>query len=499
MKSSAVSGLGWGSTWYSRLAITCVLVMTACQGSTPAPSASTAPSTSTADSDPPSSAVDLTFDDLTDLGLTREEALAPCREKPLNSFCEDALKPPPFDLDAAEKLLIENFENFRLGQNDAWWLYSEQCRDGLNRELLVAEAANLRAYLTDKGLPPYNLQIQILDIRETAPGFAEATIQFLRSGAAVSEPNARMLAWEETGSGTWRWRFLDCDKRELKAGWRCGEAFGEHRHMCSPLWDNTLIEDYECDLKNHEFFGHLYQLMTTSEEFSFNNPEHLGNICDHRTAAEAVASTVFDSVSSFDPDAVAAGITEAFDQFRLGNNDAWPYLAKPCRLEEWDQRNQSWVTRPEYVVAEMAILRAYTIEFGLEPSDLQIEVLKVTEQGPGIAEATTRLLHLGEPLSDPGTQDLQLEGGVWKGLNCDKRELKAGWQCSEAFGEDRGMCIPFWNNYVRDRECDLNNPNFFPEAYRLITRTEEELVLNVEEELDRICDSGALSNGWWNA
>ena len=144
----------------------------------------------------------------------------------------------------------------------------------------------------------------------------------------------------------------------------------------------------------------------------------------------------------------------------------------------------------------MAILRAYNIEFGLDPSYLQIEVLKVTEQGPGIAEATTRLLYLGEPLSDPGTQDLQLENGAWKGLNCNKRELKAGWQCSEAFGEDRGMCIPFWNNYVMDLECELNNPNFFPEAYRLITRSEQESVLNVEEEWDRICDSGALSNSW---
>ena len=116
--------------------------------------------------------------------------------------------------------------------------------------------------------------------------------------------------------------------------------------------------------------------------------------------------------------------------------------------------------------------------------------------GPGIAEATTRLLHLGEPLSGRRTQDLQLEDGVWKGLNCDKRELKAGWQCSEAFGEDRGMCIPLWMNIVREQECELNNPNFFPEAYRLITRTEQELVLHVEEELDRICDSGALSNSW---
>ena len=501
MNNSAVSGLGWGPRWYSRLAITCVLLVTACQGSIPPASTSAEASTSITDSNPASSSVDLTFDDLTDLGLTREEALAPCREKPLNSYCEDALKPPPFDLDAAEELLIENFENFRLGQNDAWWLYSEQCRDGLNRELLVAEAANLRAYFTDKGLPPYNLKIDILDIVETSPGFAEATTQFLYLGAAVSEPKTRTLAWEETTflyakSGHWRWRFLDCDKRELKAGWQCSEAFGEHRHMCLPLWDNTLIEDYECDLSNHEFFGQLYQLMTASEEFSFNDPEHLENICDHRIAAEAITSTTSGSVLPFDPDAVAADITAAFDQFRLGNNDAWPYVAKPCRLEEWDKESRSWVTRPEYVVAEMANLRAYTILLGLEPSDLQIEVLEVIEQGPGVAEATTRLLHLGEPLSDPGTQDLQLEDGAWKGLNCDKRELKAGWQCSEAFGEDHGMCIPLWMNIVREQECELNNPNFFPEVYRLISRSEQELVLNVEEELDRICDSGALSNSW---
>ena len=68
-----------------------------------AASASTAPSASITNSNPPPPTVDLAFDDLTDLGLTREEALAPCREKPLNSYCEDALKPPPFDLDAVEE------------------------------------------------------------------------------------------------------------------------------------------------------------------------------------------------------------------------------------------------------------------------------------------------------------------------------------------------------------------------------------------------------------
>ena len=506
MNNSAVSGLSWSSRWYSRLAITCVLVVTACQGSTPVPSASTAASASTApsasitNSNPPPPTVDLAFDDLTDLGLTREEALAPCREKPLNSFCEDALNPPPSDLDAVEELLIDNFENFQFGQNDAWWTYSEQCR--FNREHLAAEAANLRAYLTDMGLPPYNLQIEILDISETASGLAEATTQLLHRGTAISEPETHSLRYEERRSQmgfdwvSWHWRLIDCDQRELEAGWQCSEAFGEHRHMCLPLWDNTLIKDYECDLKNPEFFWQLYRLMTASKEFSFNNPEQLGNICGHGIAAKAITSTTSESVSSFDPDAVAADITEAFDQFRLGNNNPWPFMAKPCRLEEWDHQSQTWVTRPEYVVAEMANLRAYTIEYGLEPSDLQIEVLEVTEQGSGIAEATTRLLHLGEPLSDPGTQDLQLEDGVWKGLNCDKRELKAGWQCSEAFGEDRGMCIPLWMNIVREQECELNNPNFFAEVYRLITRSEQELVLNVEEELDRICDSGALSNSW---
>ena len=192
---------------------------------------------------------------------------------------------------------------------------------------------------------------------------------------------------------------------------------------------------------------------------------------------------------------MAAGITAAFDEFRLGNNDPWPYLAKPCRLEEWDHQSQTWVTRPEYVVAEMANLRAYTIELGLEPSDLQIEVLEVTEQSPGITEATTRLLHRGEPLSDPGTQDLQLEDGVWKALNCDRRELKAGWQCGQAFGDDRGMCMPLWMNIVREQECELNNPNFFPQVYRLITRSQEELVPDVEEELYRLCGSTAMGNG----
>ena len=40
--------------------------------------------------------------------------------------------------------------------------------------------------------------------------------------------------------------------------------------------------------------------------------------------------------------------------------------------------------------------------------------IDVTEQAPGIAEATTRILHLGEPISNPGTQDLKLEDGYWK-------------------------------------------------------------------------------------
>ena len=285
MNNSAVSGLGWGPRWYSRLAITCVLLVTACQGSIPPASTSAKASTSITNSNPPPPTVDLTFDDLTDLGLTREEALAPCREKPLNSYCEDALKPPPFDLDAAEELLIENFENFRLGQNDAWWLYSEQCRDGLNRELLVAEAANLRAYFTDKGLPPYNLKIDILDIVETSPGFAEATTQFLYLGAAVSEPKTRTLAWEETTflyakSGHWRWRFLDCDKRELKAGWQCSEAFGEDHGMCIPLWMN-IVREQECELNNPNFFPEVYRLISRSEqELVLNVEEELDRICD---------------------------------------------------------------------------------------------------------------------------------------------------------------------------------------------------------------------------
>ena len=91
-----MSGLDWSSRWYSRFAITCVLVATACQGSIPPASTSAESSTSISDSNPSNSSVDLTFDDLIHLGLTREEALAPCREKPLNWASHNArcvLKP----------------------------------------------------------------------------------------------------------------------------------------------------------------------------------------------------------------------------------------------------------------------------------------------------------------------------------------------------------------------------------------------------------------------
>tara|TARA_B110000014_G_scaffold245698_1_gene217843 strand:- start:142 stop:945 length:804 start_codon:yes stop_codon:yes gene_type:complete len=259
--------------------------------------------------------------------------------------------------------------------------------------------------------------------------------------------------------------------------------------MCLPLWNNTSIKNNECALSNPDFFPLLFHLITTSEEFSLNEPEDLTGICAFQDASPQETSvSVPLAAREAVRRAVAAGVTESFEEFRLGNDDLWPYYAKPCRLEEWDEQSRTWVTHPEYVVAEMANLRAYLVDMGMQPYDLQIEILKVTEQAPGIAEATTRILHLGEPISNPGTQDLKLEKGAWKALNCDRRELKAGWRCGEAFGEHRGMCLPVWMDHVKDHECDLTNPDFFSQLYQLIT-TAEDFSQNTSEHLRDICGS----------
>ena len=427
------------------------------------------------------SPVEPTFDDLMNISVIRAQDLAPLASKPPEP-------PPPFDTDALTASITASFEAFRLGHNRGWWDYRDQCE--VYSEYVVAKMVNLRAYLTDRGLPPYNLQIEILDIAETAPGFVEATTRFLLFGEPVSE--AETLALKRVAGkpgATWSWRLLNCERRELKAGWQCGEAFGEHRGMCLPLWNNTSIKNNECALANPDFFPRLYQLLTTSEEFSLNEPEDLTDICAFQDASPqetsvSVPLAAHEAVRR----AVAAGVTESFEAFRLGNNNLWPYYAKACRLEEWDEQSRTWVTHPEYVVAEMANLRAYLVDMGMQPYDLQIEILKVTEQTPGIAEATTRILHLGEPISNPGTQDLKLENGAWKALNCDRRELKAGWRCGEAFGEHRGMCLPLWMDYVKDHECDLANPDFFSQLYQLIT-TAEDFSQNTSEHLRDICGS----------
>jgi hypothetical protein len=39
------------------------------------------------------------------------------------------------------------------------------------------------------------------------------------------------------------------------------------------------VKDHECDLTNPDFFSQLYQLLTTSEEFSENVSEHVRDIC----------------------------------------------------------------------------------------------------------------------------------------------------------------------------------------------------------------------------
>ena len=440
------------------------------------------PSTDSPVSEAAPSPVAPTFDDLMSISVIRAKDLAPLSSKPPEP-------PPPFDPDAVTASITASFEAFRLGNNHAWWDYADQCE--VYSEDVVAKMVNLRAYLTDRGLPPYNLQIEILDIIETAPGFAEATTRFLFSGEPVSHAETHALKRVAGKPGaTWSWRLLNCDRRELKAGWRCGEAFGEHRGMCLPLWQNTKINDYEFD-RCVDFFPRLYQLLTTSEEFSLNEPEDLSDICafqdaSHQGTSVSVPLMTDEAAPPFDADAVVASITESFEAFRLGNNDLWPYYAKPCRLEEWDEQSRTWVTHPEYVIAEMANLRAYLIDSGVQPSDLRIEVLDVTEQAPGIAEATTRILHLGEPMSNPGTQDLQLEDGAWKALNCDRRELKAGWRCGEAFGEARDMCLPLWMNFVKDLECDLNNPDFFSQLY-LALFTSEDFSENPSENLAKIC------------
>jgi len=476
---SGSSASGLLSSLWSRLLLSCVLTVTGCQGS------ASMTSTDSPVSEAAPSPVEPTFDDLMNISVIRAKDLAPLSSKPPEPL-------PPFDPDAVTASITASFESFRLGHNRAWWDYPDQCE--VYPEYVVAKMANLRAYLTDRGLPPYNLQIEILEIAETAPGFVEATTRFMLFGEPVSQAETHALKRvAEKPGATWSWRLLNCDRRELEAGWQCGEAFGERRGMCLPLWQNTKINDYECDVSNPDFFPRLYQLLTTSEEFSLNEPEDLTGICafqdaSHQETSVSVPLTTDEAAPPFDRGAVAAGVTESFEEFRLGNDDYWSYYAKPCRLEEWDEQSRTWVTHPDYVVAEMANLRAYLVDMGMQPYDLQIEILKVTEQTPGIAEATTRILHLGEPISNPGTQDLKLENGAWKGLNCDRRELKASWRCGEAFGELRSMCLPLWMDYVKDHECDLTNPDFFSQLYQLLT-TSEEFSENVSEHVRDICGS----------
>jgi hypothetical protein len=461
-----------------------VLAVTACQGSVPTTSSDSINPTAL---DVDTSSVELATPSTTTIAnLDAHDGDLQETPAPTPSTTSEPI--PPFDPDAIAASITDNFEDFRLGQNDSWWDYAEQCH--FERKYFVAKAANLRAYFTGRSMPLYNLQIEILNITEQAPGIAEATTRILLFGEPVSDPETRYVTW---GRG-WKRSFrLDCDRRELKAGWQCGEAFGELRGMCVTLWKNTKINEYECDLANPDFFPRLFHLITTSEEFSLNAPKDLRDICGFQqvprqgTPAPPPSATS-EPLPPFDADAVAASTTESFEEFRLGNNDLWPYYAKPCRLEDWDKQSRTWVTHREYAVAEMANLRAYFIDMGMQPYDLQIEILEVTEQAPGIAEATTRILHLGEPISNPGTQDLKLENGAWKTLNCDRRELKAGWRCSEAFGELRGTCLPLWMNYVKDYECDLANPDFFSQLYQLLA-TSEEFSLNAPANLRAICGS----------
>ena len=157
---SGSSASGLLSSWWSRLLLSCVLTVTGCQAS------ASMTSTDSPVSEAAPSPVAPTFDDLMNISVIRAKDLAPLSSKPPEP-------PPPFDPDAVTASITASFEAFRLGNNHAWWDYADRCE--VYSEDVVAKMVNLRAYLTDRGLPPYNLQIEILNIIETAPGFAEAT------------------------------------------------------------------------------------------------------------------------------------------------------------------------------------------------------------------------------------------------------------------------------------------------------------------------------------
>ena len=77
-----------------------------------------------------------------------------------------------------------------------------------------------------------------------------------------------------------------------------------------------------------------------------------------------IPSTTSEPIPSFDAAAVASEIIESFDKFRLGSDDLSWYYAEQCGGEHWVEETQ-------YYVAEMANLRAYFIDMGMQPYDLQ--------------------------------------------------------------------------------------------------------------------------------
>ena len=445
-------------------------------------------------SEPQRSEVALSLDNLLNLGLDREEALEYCDWPPLTSFCRDAfdleqkaLPLPVFDPAAVRKVVDDHFADFRLGQNDTSWFYSERCR--VNKELVFARMANLRAYLSHRGFPAYALRLHILNIAEASTGAAVVTTQLRHQGRAVSEPENHHLVYETRSRGKWsssNWKLADCEQREWAASLRCGSAFQDLRFLCLPLWENTMIEHHKCDLRSANFFVRLHHTITTSEEFSLNNPEQLKAMCDPEEVKRDPALPPSDSIEpSFAPFTVAASIIKSFDAFRLGSDSPWLAYSKPCRAEEWDEGSQRWVTRPEYAVAEIANLRAYFTDAGFEPTDLEIEVTDV-QTSPTVIEVRTQILHEGTPVSPLTIQRLQFEEGALKSLNCDRRELKAAWLCGNAFGDQRGICLPLWLNFVKDQRCEINNQEFFAE-FREVLSTSTEFHQRPLEFLEELC------------
>ncbi len=465
-----------------------LLLLPSCKSADPA-------NTSTASfSEPQRSEVALSLDDLLNLGLDRKEALEYCDWPPLTSFCSDAfdleqnaLRLPVFDPAAVRKVVDDHFEDFRLGQNDTSWFYSERCR--VNKELISARMANLRASLTHRGFPPYALRLHILNIAETPKGGAVVTTQLRHQGRSVSEPENRRLIYETRSRGKWsssNWRLADCDQREWAASLRCGNAFQNLRFLCFPLWENTMIQHHKCDLRSANFFVRLHDTITTSEEFSLNDPEQLKAVCEPQVGKQEPALLSSDyTETSFAPFTVTASIIKKFDAFRLGSDNPWLAYAKQCRVEEWDDARQRWVTRPEYAAAAMANLRAYFADGGYEPTDLTIQVTDV-RISPTLIEARTQILHQGAPVSPLAIQTLRFEGGALKSLNCDRRELKAAWQCGNTFGELRGICVPMWLNFVKDQRCEVNNQEFFVE-FREVLSTSTEFHQRPLEFLEELC------------